>query len=101
MKQAIQTNSCYQEQIQKPYANYEEQLQAFKKRLNLQEVNTSKEAAFALRVSDFTMRLSRSTGKLLGVKAPRHVNYGRTVRYKAADLMAWLEQSESQEKDAA
>ena len=70
----------------------EVKLQSFKSRYQLHELNTSKETAIALRVSDFTLRLSRSTGQLLGKKAPKHVNYGRTVRYHAADLMLWLEQ---------
>ncbi|MEP7703445.1 hypothetical protein [Paraglaciecola sp. 25GB23A] len=90
MKQLTQVNS-----------SYEERLQAFKQRHNLQEVNTSKEAAAACRVSDFTMRLSRSTGQLLGTPAPKHKKYGRTVRYYAADLMEWHEQGSNQEAEAA
>jgi hypothetical protein len=83
------------------FSTYEEKLRSFKKRHDIKEVNTSKEAAFALTVSDFTMRLSRSTGQLLGTKAPKHTNYGRAVRYLAGDLMAWFEQNENQEKVAA
>jgi hypothetical protein len=101
MKKPAQVNSSYEEQSPKPYANYEERLQAFKERHNLHEVSTSKEIAFAIRVSDFTMRLSRSTGQLLGTKAPKHTNYGRAVRYHGGDLMAWFEQNENQDKDAA
>lgn len=90
MKQQIQNTSTY-----------DERLQSFKKRHNLQEVNTSKEAAFTLRVSDFTMRLSRSTGMLLGTNAPNHSKYGRAVRYHAGDLMNWFEQNENQDSEAA
>jgi hypothetical protein len=82
-------------------SNYEEKLQSFKKRHDLKEVNTSREAAFALTVSDFTMRLSRSTGQLLGTKAPKNTNYGRAVRYHAGDLMAWFEENENQDKEGA
>lgn len=80
---------------------YEEQLQNFKQRHNLKEINTSKEAANALRVSDFTMRLSRSTGQLLGTKAPKHTNYGRAVRYLAEDLMNWVNKIEKRHTEAA
>lgn len=90
MKQPIET-----------FPSYEEKLQAFKKRHNLQEVNTSKEAALAIRVADYTMRLSRSTGQLLGTKAPHHVNYGRAVRYHAGELMDWFEQNENKSREAA
>jgi hypothetical protein len=88
-------------QLTQTFTSHEEKLQSFKKRHDIKEVNTSKEAAFALTVSDFTMRLSRSTGQLLGTKAPKHTNYGRAVRYHAGDLMAWFEQNENQDKDAA
>lgn len=67
-----------------------DRVEIFKVKFNLRELNTSKEAAEALRVSDFTMRLSRSTGELLGAESPRHVNYGRSVRYYAKDLMEWV-----------
>lgn len=82
-------------------ASHEDQLKNFKARHNLKELNTSKEAAEALRVSDFTLRLSRSTGKLLGIKAPKHINYGRAVRYQASDLMAWIETDDKDSTEAA
>lgn len=37
-----------------------------------------------------TARKSRITGTLLGRPAPRHFKRGRSVRYKLADLLAWL-----------
>jgi hypothetical protein len=87
MKQPIET-----------FSSYEEKLQSFKTRHNLQEVNTSKEFASAFKFSDFTVRLSRSTGQLLGAKAPVHTNYGRIVRYHAGNLMTWFEENENKNR---
>jgi hypothetical protein len=85
-------------QLSKTLSSYEEKLQSFKIRHNLQEVNTSKEFASAFKFSDFTVRLSRSTGQLLGAKAPKHTNYGRIVRYHAGNLMTWFEENENKNR---
>ncbi|WP_086480764.1 helix-turn-helix domain-containing protein [Oceanospirillum sanctuarii] len=53
---------------------------------------TSAQAAEALGFSEYTLRLSRTTGKLAGVQAPPFLKVGRSVRYKQADLFEWLAQ---------
>ncbi|MFW8589875.1 hypothetical protein ACOI22_03635 [Glaciecola sp. 2405UD65-10] len=78
---------------------YEKRLAAFKKRYNLKEINTSKTTASAFCISDYTLRLSRSTGKLLGTEAPKYTKYGRAVRYHAPNLMSWNEKFNKAELD--
>lgn len=53
---------------------------------------TSKQAAEALGYSEYTLRLSRTTGTLAGVQAPAFVKLGRSVRYKQSDLNNWQAQ---------
>jgi|GEM_PF-1558129 len=55
---------------------------------------SSKELAFALCISDDALRKSRSTGYLLGIKAPRHIKLGRLVQYRIEDVIRWIEVSE-------
>ena len=38
-----------------------------------------------------TWRKSRMTGYILGVPAPRHIKFGKSVRYRLADIQEWLE----------
>ncbi|MFT6992553.1 MAG: putative DNA-binding transcriptional regulator AlpA [Paraglaciecola sp.] len=57
----------------------------------LKRLNSSKEVAFYLNVSDVSMRQARLTDLLLGVKAPKFIKIGRTVRYKDSDIEAWLD----------
>lgn len=42
-----------------------------------------------------TARKARCTGTLLGRPAPRFIKRGRTVRYRLADVLAWLEAARS------
>lgn len=36
-------------------------------------------------------RKSRMTGYILGVPAPHHIKFGKSVRYRLADIQDWLE----------
>ena len=52
---------------------------------------TSKEAADLIGVTEYTLRLSRSTGKLWGMDTPKYYKLGyRTVRYSKPDIDAWI-----------
>lgn len=59
------------------------------------EIFTSQQAAGYLEYSEYTLRLSRSTGTLAGVQAPPFFKLGRSVRYKKSDLDNWLAQFET------
>ncbi len=62
---------------------------------------TSKEAAIYLGCAPNTVKLSRSTGQLLSVKAPAYLKMGnKAIRYKLATLEAWLSQFEEQANTA-
>ncbi|MDO6691801.1 DNA-binding protein [Aliiglaciecola sp. 3_MG-2023] len=50
----------------------------------------SKEAAKFIDVSDETLRRSRCTGYLLGAPAPKHIKFGRAVKYRLTDLTDWV-----------
>ncbi|MEH6559584.1 MAG: hypothetical protein V7708_17445 [Oceanicoccus sp.] len=52
------------------------------------------EAAVFLSCSPYTLRLSRSTGKLFGVTAPPYKKRGRTVAYSTESLKKWESQFE-------
>lgn len=43
-----------------------------------------------IRVTEGTLRVSRSRGRLLGQSAPTWVRIGRSVRYRRRDLDQWL-----------
>ena len=51
---------------------------------------SSNNAANFLDYSDNTLRNSRYTGTLAGVKAPPHIKLGKSVRYSINDLNNWL-----------
>jgi len=53
---------------------------------------TSQQTAVHLEYSEYTIRLSRTTGILAGVQAPPFLKLGRSVRYKKSDLDNWLAQ---------
>ncbi len=36
-------------------------------------------------------RKSRMNGYLLGVPAPKHIKFGKSVRYRLSDIQDWLE----------
>ncbi|OLO11224.1 hypothetical protein BTW10_10520 [Chromohalobacter japonicus] len=48
-----------------------------------------------------TARKSRVTGMLLGIPAPCYVKRGRSVRYRLADVLNWMSNSESITSTAA
>ena len=52
---------------------------------------TTADLAQQLRIAEVTIKLSRKTGILLGVRAPQHVKIGRLVRYRSEDITEWLE----------
>jgi len=54
------------------------------------------EAAFFLLVAASTLKLSRHTGILCGVKAPAFIKRGRSVFYRQSTLETWLSQFEEQ-----
>lgn len=58
-------------------------------------VLTTIEAADFLGYDEATLRMSRTTGKLAGIKPPPHIKRGTMVRYWWKDLVAWLEGDES------
>ena len=57
---------------------------------------TSIESASRFGIADTTLRISRTTGKLFGVDAPKHIKLGRTVRYRPEELDNWLAQFEAE-----
>jgi hypothetical protein len=57
---------------------------------------SNSEAAKVVSASSETMKISRCTGYLFGLPAPKHLKFGRTVRYKKSTLQAWLDQFEEQ-----
>lgn len=63
------------------------------------QLMTTKEAAEYLKYSHYTLRQSRSTGKLGGNKTPKFIQIGRnTVRYKKEDLDSWVQDLITQNK---
>lgn len=59
---------------------------------------TSNSAANYLDYSTATLRNSRHTGNLAGVKAPSYIKMGKSVRYDKSVLDAWLAQFNQLEK---
>jgi len=59
------------------------------------------EAAFVLLVAASTLKLSRHTGILSGVKAPAYIKRGRSVVYRQSTLEEWLSQFEEQENTSS
>tara|TARA_Y100001968_G_C19321546_1_gene699541 strand:- start:245 stop:469 length:225 start_codon:yes stop_codon:yes gene_type:complete len=53
----------------------------------------SKEFANLIGIHEDNVRKSRSTGYLLGRKAPAHLKLGRSVRYKREDILAWIDEA--------
>jgi predicted DNA-binding transcriptional regulator AlpA len=52
----------------------------------MQTLLTQREAAQALRLSERTLERSRVTGQ-----GPRFIRCGRSIRYRADDLIAWID----------
>lgn len=50
------------------------------------------EGAAFIGCAPFTLRRSRTTGTLFGVKAPAYIKMGRIVRYKRVTLEEWVSQ---------
>jgi hypothetical protein len=67
----------------------------------LKSRNSSIDAAKVLDCNNDTLRKSRSTGYLFGIRAPRHIKIGYTVKYTLEDLVQWLEESNKNESEAA
>jgi hypothetical protein len=61
--------------------------------LDKPNLNT-KEAAIFINCSPYTLRLSRSTGKLFGVDAPLYKKRNRSVVYSRSSLELWENQFE-------
>jgi hypothetical protein len=53
-------------------------------------IMTSQEAADYLRISEITLRKSRSKGCLFGYPTPPYRKFGQLVRYRKPDLDAWI-----------
>lgn len=52
---------------------------------------TEREAADYLGFRPASIRQSRWSGTLAGTTPPRHINFGRSVRYELAELDRWAE----------
>ncbi len=61
--------------------------------VNVKPILKSKEFANLIGIHEDNVRKSRTTGYLLGRKAPTHLKLGRTVRYKREDILAWLDEA--------
>ena len=56
-----------------------------------QTLLTTSQAARYLGYSDGSLKVSRLSGQLSGVDAPKHLSIGtRTIRYKKSDLDNWI-----------
>ena len=55
-------------------------------------LNSNNESAHYLGCAPNTLKQSRVSGKLFGVKAPPYIKLGRTVRYKTNTLVKWRDQ---------
>ena len=58
---------------------------------------TSKEAAEHLGYSEYTLRRARTDGTLSGKPQPKFTKIGKAVRYKKADLDAWVNGTQKRE----
>lgn len=58
-----------------------------------QKLLTERAAANLTGYKEATLRQSRHTGVLAGRSAPRFLRLGRSIRYRLADLDAWLEEA--------
>lgn len=65
----------------------------------LNSLLAEKEAAPILGVKPQTLALSRMTGSLLGVPAPKHIKFARAVRYRLSDLQDWLDALDTDGKE--
>lgn len=57
---------------------------------------SNKHAAPILGTTPDALKISRCTGLLFGLPAPKYLKIGRTIRYKKSTLQAWLDQFEEQ-----
>jgi predicted DNA-binding transcriptional regulator AlpA len=58
---------------------------------------SSKQVAELINCSVYSVRISRSTGKLLGAEAPEHIKMGHLVRYRRDTIDDWVSQFEEVE----
>ena len=61
--------------------------------VNVKPILKSKEFANLIGIHEDNVRKSRTTGYLLGRKAPADLKIGRTVRYKREDILAWIDEA--------
>lgn len=60
----------------------------------MQKILTTIEAAEYLGYSEYTLRKSRSTGELCGIKTPDFMRWGgRSIRYTKDSLDAWIKEA--------
>lgn len=60
---------------------------------------SSEQAAEYLGYAEYTLRSSRSTGKLSGLDTPKFIKLGSRVRYKKDDLDSWIKDASSSDKE--
>ena len=58
---------------------------------NIPKLIDTNEVAILLRCTKEHVKLSRSTGELLGIKAPPYYKFGRKVLYNAKDINEFLQ----------
>ncbi len=59
-------------------------------RVSFDDLLTEPQAAELIGVTRGTLRVSRTTGRLMGTSAPPWLKVGRGVRYSRATLQSWL-----------
>jgi len=68
--------------------------------LALHSWRNSHQAAEYIGISEYTLRRSRTTGKLLGKKSPAYRKMGRKIVYDLETLRTWINQFETQTNTA-
>ena len=61
--------------------------------------NTNNASRYLGVCSPYTLKLSRSTGKLLGLPAPEYLRVGRSIAYETEKLDAWIERHASRQSN--
>tara|TARA_R110002049_G_scaffold309283_1_gene520072 strand:+ start:2376 stop:2618 length:243 start_codon:yes stop_codon:yes gene_type:complete len=63
---------------------------------NLDNLLSNRNAAPIVGTTPDALKISRCTGLLFGLPAPKYLKIGRTIRYKKSTLQEWLNQFEEQ-----
>ena len=63
---------------------------------NLDSLLSNRDSAPIVGTTPEALKISRHTGLLFGLPAPKYLKIGRTIRYKKSTLQAWLNQFEEQ-----